>query len=243
MGLGKTGKKLAQYLVDNGAICVGVKETDAYIYNSNGIDIKELFSYFEEHSSFKNFSMAIPESNDKIFQEKCDILIFAANHKSLICYVADKVKAKLIVEAADSPISPGSHRILSHSKMVIPDIFACAGCTIASALEYMQNLKQVNSPLNDMLKYSDKIYEELSNGLCIHSEQKIASPFSVQKISSHKINSDVLENTIKKITENVGKEIIGTIKEFQLGHDVRSAAYIVSLQKMYNKMYATQRFL
>lgn len=100
----------------------------------------------------KHYHMAKSEVNDDIYKFNCDILIFAARHKSLICYVADKVKAKLVVEAADGAMTPASNKILSLKKLVIPDIYAGSGCNIASFIEYLRTLQILNVPLTDTLR-------------------------------------------------------------------------------------------
>lgn len=108
--------------------------------------------HIKKHGTMKHYHMAKSEVNDDIYKFNCDILIFAARHKSLICYVADKVKAKLVVEAADGAMTPASNKILSLKKLVIPDIYAGSGCNIASFIEYLRTLQILNVPLTDTLR-------------------------------------------------------------------------------------------
>lgn len=81
---------------------------------------------------------------DEIYLEPCDILIFAATHRSLQCYVAENVQAKIVVEAAYAPITPTAHKVLlARKRVVLPDIFAGCGASVTSYLEYVRNLQQV----------------------------------------------------------------------------------------------------
>lgn len=98
----------------------------------------------QKTGSLIDYPKAKPVVNDEIFSEPCDILVLAARQKTLNCYVADKVKAKVIVEGANGSLSPTAHRILTgRSVLVLPDIYASAGHSVASYLEYLKNVKHV----------------------------------------------------------------------------------------------------
>lgn len=97
--------------------------------------------------------MAKPYTDDSIYTQECDILVFAAYHKSLVCYIANDVKAKVILEAADGPVTTTSHRILTgRTKLVIPDIYACTGATIAAYLEYLKNMQMMRVGGGELLR-------------------------------------------------------------------------------------------
>lgn len=107
--------------------------------------------YFQKISEHKNKNGSIlgyekvrPYEVDDIYREECDILILAAVQKSLTCYLADVVKAKIIVEVANGPITPTAHKILlGRKKLVLPDIFVNSGSTIASFCEYIKSKQYV----------------------------------------------------------------------------------------------------
>ncbi|KAI4458462.1 glutamate dehydrogenase [Holotrichia oblita] len=150
-GLGKIGGQIALALTQAGAICVGVKEHDAFIYMEDGIPVKELLDYKHRNDSIQEFNKYTrPGTMDEIYLEPCDILIFAATHRSLQCYVAENVQAKIVVEAAYAPITPTAHKVLlARKRVVLPDIFAGCGASVTSYLEYVKNLQ--HSPDNMLI--------------------------------------------------------------------------------------------
>lgn len=79
--------------------------------------------------------------------EECDILVIAASQKNVTCYIADKVKAKVIVEAAHGGLTPTGHKILvGHgSRLVLPDIYINAGYSLAAYYEYLKHTQYLGS--------------------------------------------------------------------------------------------------
>lgn len=142
-GIGKLGSQVAHLMENAGAKCVGVKEQDAYVYDRAGISVKEIVDYKKNKGGIEYFSSKTkPRQDNEILTEECDILILSAKQKTLSCYTAPKVKAKVIVEAAQGAISPSAHQILiGHKKLVLPDIFITCGFSLASHFEYLKNAK------------------------------------------------------------------------------------------------------
>lgn len=92
---------------------------------------------------FKNRTKTI-EPN-AVLTENCDMLILAATQKSLPYFLADNIRAKIIVEAANGPIAPSVHKIfLGHNKLVLPDIVINAASSISSYYEYLKNLQNLS---------------------------------------------------------------------------------------------------
>lgn len=89
-----------------------------------------------EHFSAKT----LPRQDNEILTEECDILVLCATQKTMGCYTAEKVKAKVVVEAAQGAITPSAHQILiGHRKLVLPDILITCGFSLASHFEYLKN--------------------------------------------------------------------------------------------------------
>lgn len=104
--------------------------------------IQEALLYFYNYGTLRGFSNSKPVGGKQIFSEDCDILVLAARHKTLPCYCADSVKAKIIVEATYDPVTPSAHKILTgHSKLVIPDLYINGGSSVASYYEYLIGTK------------------------------------------------------------------------------------------------------
>lgn len=104
---------------------------------------KHALMHFYNHHTLCGFSKTKPVEGKQIFTEDCDILVLAALHKTLPCYCADNVKAKIIVEAAHDAVTPSAHKILAgHSKLVIPDLYINGGSSVASYYEYLIGMKE-----------------------------------------------------------------------------------------------------
>lgn len=89
-----------------------------------------------------------PYQNDSILTEECDILILAAAQKSLIYYVADKVKAKAIVEIVHGAITPSAYAtLIGRNKLVLPDIYMSSGYSLVSHYEYLKSNLHLPHPL------------------------------------------------------------------------------------------------
>ncbi|XP_056638797.1 glutamate dehydrogenase, mitochondrial-like [Diorhabda sublineata] len=238
-GLGNVGSTLAEMLVQKGAICVGVKDHDAYLYDSKGIDLQKLYEHKQKTGSIQGFGMTKPETDDSIYKEKVDILIFAAKHKSLNCYIAENVKAKVILEAADCPVTPTAHKILTgKSRIVIPDIYACSGATIASYLEYLSNLQQIRKLDQHILRQSRDIY-----GIAIKQSEQAMAVGSGSSISESFITKEAVADTIECVLSDVGKEMFKYTTQLKLGTDLRSSAYIVGMNKIFNNIYENKKFM
>lgn len=234
-GIGKLGKPLAELFISEGAICVGVRDHDGYIYNANGINFEQLCDCKSKTGSIVNFESTKPCINDTIFTEQCDILILAATQKSLICYTADNVKAKVIVEAGDGSITPSAHRILTgRSKLVLPDLFICCGGPIAAYLEYIRNMFQFQGVYDETLKMSNKIYESYLDNL-VAKEQTIAVGGS-STVSTSSLNigdrQNALGDTLKFCIKNIGKDILSFINIYNLGTDIKTATYMIAINNI-----------
>ncbi|CAH1118827.1 unnamed protein product [Phaedon cochleariae] len=244
-GLGKLGKPLARLLIKNGSICVGVKDHDAYIYDARGIDLEKLLEHKNHTGSIKNFGLCKELTDDNIYKEECDILILAARQKSLVCHIARDVKAKLILEASDGPITPSAHKILtSKSKLVVPDIYSCSGSTIASYLEYIWNLQHAGSTNMDVLRFSSDIYGDALKQMA-DFQQKLAliSPSHENHFDTTIVDEKIVSNTIEKILHTAGSEMLEITNSHNLGTDIRTAAYMVAIDTIFKALFHDQKFI
>ncbi|XP_060526599.1 glutamate dehydrogenase, mitochondrial-like [Cylas formicarius] len=235
-GLGKVGRPLALLLVDKGAVCVGVKEREAYIYDREGIDLKALLRYREEHDSIENYGLAKTDHPDSIFTEDCDILVLAACHKSLVCYVARDVKANIILEAADGPTTPAAHKILvGKSKLVVPDIYACSGTNIASYFEYLKHLHRIGALDDNLLRCNKGIFRG-------HFRREAECGKAILDSGVGVGDYAFLKKVLECIFTEICQGILTNLETYKLGLDVRTAAYALSVKAMFKNIYDQKAF-
>lgn len=147
-GLGNVGSYSSTIAQDEGgAIIVGVGEMEGAIYNPDGFDINEVLKFRKETGSILNFpgATSIPkEQRESILEYDCDILIPAALEDVITYKNAPNIKAKIVAEAANGPItSRGEEILLAAGKIIIPDVYLNAGGVTVSYFEWLKNLSHM----------------------------------------------------------------------------------------------------
>lgn len=152
-GFGNVGSFSAKILQEEfGAKIVAVSDVSAAYYDPNGIDINDLIAYSDSNKGLiEGYPKAQRIKHEELFELDVDILVPAALENSITEENADKIKAKLIVEGANGPVTPGADKIL-HSKgvTIIPDILANAGGVTVSYFEWVQDLLSFFWDLDDV---------------------------------------------------------------------------------------------
>ena len=145
-GLGNVGYHAAKFLSEeDDCKIIGVIERDGAIVDENGIDIEGLRAHIAENSGVKGYSPGTYiEDGPSVLEHDTDILIPAALEGVINLSNADKVPARLIVEAANGPITAGADEILrKKGAVIIPDMYANAGGVTVSYFEWVKNLSHI----------------------------------------------------------------------------------------------------
>lgn len=136
-GFGNVGSYVVDYLSQIGVKVVAVSDSKGCIYNSNGLDYEKLLDVKTKTGSVINYRPGKILKNMELFELSVDFLIPAALPDVINAYNVERIKAKMVIEAANLPIRPDVEKLLSDSGvMVIPDILANAGGVISSYAEY-----------------------------------------------------------------------------------------------------------
>ncbi|MFB3897668.1 MAG: Glu/Leu/Phe/Val dehydrogenase [bacterium] len=187
-GFGNVGSYLAKYLSENKVKVVAVSDIYGGIYDERGLDIEQLMKYNVEHGTIKGF---VPKdiSNQELLALDVDVLIPAASSNVLNHANSHEVKAKLIVEAANAPITYEAMEILDQKKvMIIPDILANSGGVIASMEEYSRSLSAIKIKKVDVFKIiAEKLAGALEGIYEKNKTEKISYPEAAIEISMKKI--------------------------------------------------------
>jgi glutamate dehydrogenase (NAD(P)+) len=155
-GFGNVGSQAARLMHETGYKIVGVADISGGIFNSSGINIPRLLSYVERHKTLQGFDGGESIGTQEILEQECEILLPAATESVITSKNANRVKARLLVEGANSPTTPPADDILfERGVFVIPDILANAGGVTVSYFEWVQDRQGYFWPeamVNDRLK-------------------------------------------------------------------------------------------
>lgn len=138
-GFGNVGRYAALAAYEMGAKIIAVSDIDGSIINEKGINIPELFKHTAHNLSVKGFPGA-DQLEESVLEVDCDILIPAAVGGVITSSNAQKIKAKVLIEGANSPTTVNADKILrDNGVLIVPDILANAGGITASYFEWVQN--------------------------------------------------------------------------------------------------------
>ncbi|MBX6341914.1 MAG: Glu/Leu/Phe/Val dehydrogenase, partial [Thermomicrobiaceae bacterium] len=141
-GFGNAGSVAARLLYDLGCKIVGVSDSRGGISNPSGLDIPAVIDYKRKTGSVVDYPEAENVTNEQLLELDCDILIPAALEEQITEDNADRIKARLIAEAANGPTTPEADRILyDKGVIVLPDIYANAGGVTVSYFEWVQAIQ------------------------------------------------------------------------------------------------------
>ena len=152
-GFGNVGSFTAEILSSYGMNLIGVGDHTSYYYFEEGFNVYKLKKYISKNLCLKDYPTGKNITKEEFFKIDCDIIIPAALELQINKLEAENIKTKLIVEAANGPISLEGENILKEKNIeIIPDILANSGGVVVSYYEWLQNKRDEN------IEYKDVIY-------------------------------------------------------------------------------------
>jgi glutamate dehydrogenase (NAD(P)+) len=158
-GFGNVGRNLALILADQGVSIVAVSDSSGGIYKPDGLDVAAAVEHKRTNRSFDGFEGAEAITNEELLILDCDVLAPCALEQVVTAENADRVKARIVAEGANGPVTPEADQILDErGVLVLPDVLANAGGVVVSYFEWVQGLQEyfwkeseVNAKLNDIV--------------------------------------------------------------------------------------------
>jgi glutamate dehydrogenase (NAD(P)+) len=158
-GFGNVGANLARLLHGEGAKVVAVSDSTSGAYNPNGLDVPATLAHKQERGTLAGLANAEAVTNEELLELPCDILAPCALEQVVTDENADRIKATIICEGANGPVTPAADAILEdRGVLVLPDVLANAGGVVVSYFEWVQGLQEyfwredeVNAKLHDIV--------------------------------------------------------------------------------------------
>ncbi|MEH6637873.1 MAG: Glu/Leu/Phe/Val dehydrogenase [Porticoccaceae bacterium] len=159
-GFGNVGAVAAHKFAEAGATVIALSDSQGGIVNEAGIDLDAAVEHKREHGTLVGLPGTLSLTNAALLELECDVLVPAAMGAQICNHNAANIRAKLVVEAANGPVTPAADRILGERGIIVlPDIVANAGGVIVSYFEWLQNLENQSWELDEInSKLLKKIY-------------------------------------------------------------------------------------
>ncbi len=231
-GLGNVGYHSAKFFRENGAIVVSLAEFEGAIYNEAGLNEEEVFQHRKKTGSILNYPGAtnLKNSGDAL-ELDCDILIPAALENVIDGTNAPRIKAKIIGEAANGPLTPEADDILAaKGVLVIPDMYLNAGGVTVSYFEWLKNLSHVRYGRLEK-RFTENANINILNQIEELTGKKVTE--SEKDIIAHGPDEiDLVHSGLEETMINATREIMDIWKANPSIPDMRTAAYVCAINKV-----------
>jgi glutamate dehydrogenase (NAD(P)+) len=232
-GLGNVGYHSAKFFRELGnAKVVCISEYEGAIYNANGLNEDEVFQHRKATGSILNFPGAtnLEKSGDALELE-CDILIPAALENVINIDNAERVKAKIIGEAANGPCTPEADEVFARKGIVVvPDMYLNAGGVTVSYFEWLKNLSHVRYGRLEK-RFTENLNEKILGQIEELTGKKV-SPDQRELIMHGPDEIDLVHSGLEESMISATHEIVACWHANPEIPDMRTAAYVVAINKV-----------
>ena len=231
-GLGNVGYYTAKFFREHGAKVIAIAEFEGAIYCKEGLNEEDVFQHRKATGSILNFPGAtnIEKSSDSLEME-CDILIPAALENVIDGNNAPRIKAKIIGEAANGPLTPEADEIFAKKGiLVIPDMYLNAGGVTVSYFEWLKNLSHVRYGRLEK-RFTENANINILNQIEELTGKKVTS--ADKEIITHGPDEiDLVHSGLEETMINATREIMDIWNANPSIPDMRTAAYVCAINKV-----------
>ncbi|MCO6466244.1 MAG: Glu/Leu/Phe/Val dehydrogenase [Bradyrhizobiaceae bacterium] len=232
-GFGNVGYHAAKFLQEGGATIIGIIEYDGGLLNPKGIDVEALYKHRQATGSITNFAGAKTIKNgNSLLEHECDILVPAALESQIYKDNAPRIKAKMVVEGANGPVTAVADEILlKKGVFVMPDMFVNAGGVVVSYFEWLKNISHVR------FGRLDKRFEEGSNTRLVNTIERLTgqslSTTERGMLARGADEEDLVNSGLEDTMIGAYQSIMETMRgDKRYSTDMRTAAFVNSITKI-----------
>lgn len=231
-GLGNVGYHTAKFFQDAGATIIGLAEYEGAIYSEEGLDVDEVFQNRRKTGTILNFTGAKNfAKNTDALEMDCDILIPAALENVIDGDNAPRVKAKIIGEAANGPLTPEADEVFAQKgTLVVPDMYLNAGGVTVSYFEWLKNLSHVRYGRMEK-RFTENMNAHIIGQIEAVSGKKIDT--DEKEFIMHGADEvDLVYSGLEETMITATREIVEVWKSNPQIPDMRTAAFVVAINKV-----------
>jgi glutamate dehydrogenase (NAD(P)+) len=232
-GLGNVGFHASKFLSEeDGARVIAVIEHDGAIVNEDGFDIEEVHQHILESGGVKGFQRAgYFKDGSKLLEMDCDILVPAALEGQITANNAPRIKAKLIAEAANGPVTYEGNEILRKAgKVILPDLYLNAGGVTVSYFEWIKNLSHIR--FGRMERRLEEIRGAQIVELIEHMTQQKVPPHLGEKVQSGADELQLVRSGLDDTMRTGYQQIRELYRSREGVPDLRTAAFVLAIEKI-----------
>ncbi|MBS1760666.1 MAG: Glu/Leu/Phe/Val dehydrogenase [Bacteroidetes bacterium] len=233
-GLGNVGYHSAKFFQGAGAKIVGLAEYEGAIWSNDGLDVDAVFNHRKSTGSILNFPGANNfKTSGEALEMECDILIPAALENVIDGENAPKVKAKIVGEAANGPLTPeADEEFIKRGVLVVPDMYLNAGGVTVSYFEWLKNLSHVRYG-----RLEKRFTENLNTHILGQMEELTGKKVKGEErdfIMHGPDEVDLVYSGLEESMITATNEVMTCWKNNPEIPDMRTAAYVVAINKVGN---------
>lgn len=236
-GLGNVGFWAAKFIQEGGGIIIGLAEREGAIYSESGLDVENVFKHRKETGSILGFKGAKDITNtSEALELECDILVPAALESVITDKNVDRIKARIIVEGANGPITAdASEKLLARGVLIVPDLYTNAGGVTVSYFEWVKNLSHMR------FGRMEKRFQEHTNEQIVDAVEQLTGKKMSETQRRKAVEAAGEEQLVNSGLEETMISAYAELRQIQKEHkvDLRTAAFMNSIGKV--AMAYTQR--
>jgi len=231
-GLGNVGYHTSRISINEGGVkLIGVAEYEGSILKEDGIDIEALMAFRKETGSIVGFPGSTTlENREAALELECDILVPAALENQINSSNADRIKAKIIGEAANGPVTPEAEEVmLAKGCIIIPDMYINAGGVTVSYFEWLKNLSHMRFGRMEK-RFNQSAYDTIGRLIENTTGKKISERDKKMLRGADEI--DLVRSGLEETMITAFDQIYDIYTSMDSVKDLRTAAFINAIKKI-----------
>lgn len=232
-GFGNVGYHATRLLSEEDDVkVIAIIKSEGVLIDEKGLDVESVYKHVVEHKTLKGYPEgSFHEEGLKALEMECDILIPAAVEAQITHENADRIKAKLIVEAANGPTTFKADQVLMDKGVtIIPDIYANAGGVTVSYFEWIRNLSHIR--FGRMQRRHEELRSHQFTGLLENLTGKEISEHDRKEIIRGADEEDLVNSGLDDTMRSGYQQMSELLKRNDKVKDLRTAGYVIAIEKI-----------